>query len=137
MRGEIERRQSRASVDRENFIGPLAGIERDQQRDETLDDVGVGIAGEFQPAVDAARIEPDLAGAASHLVRVVPLLLRIRRKGAPEIDEVFVTLVPVVQKRKIRNDVVKPRHGVEIGEAAGAGKAAWFRLARHQQGNAS
>src|SRR3990167_3081056 len=94
--------------------------------------MGVGIAEEFEPRLDPARVEPNLARTTLHLVRCVALLLRIRRKRAAEIDQIFVAFVPVIEKREIRNDVVKLRHDVEIGEWAGAGKAAWNKVAWRQ-----
>jgi len=55
--------------------------------------------------------EPDLAGAALHLVGGGMLGVRHRIKRAAELDDIPVAVVPVVQQRKIIPDFVD-RHRV-------------------------
>ena len=46
-------------------------------------------------------LEPDLAGAALHLVASLRAALRNRRKRAAELDDVAVAVVPLVEQREI------------------------------------
>src|SRR5260370_3591997 len=55
-------------------------------------------------------VEPDLAGAALHLVDVVPRLLRKRIQVPPELDDIAVAIVPIIEKREIVDDFLD-RHG--------------------------
>jgi len=122
MRRQIERGERLFGVSAEDFGGRFSRIERYQQGDEPLDDMGVGIPAQRQDAVLARDVEPDLAGAALHLVGVVALFLRIRIERTAEVDQIFVSIVPVVEKGEIGENVVKARHAGEIGEGARARK---------------
>ena len=62
-------------------------IQREKNRDQTFDKMSIAVADEGQHRVGAmrfhTRVEPDLAGAAFHLVRGRPRALRKRRQLAP------------------------------------------------------
>lgn len=119
---EVERGERRRRIDRQDFARGFVRIKRQENGDEAPDDMGVGIAAEqkdaFAAARDDVRGEPHLAGAAFHLVRFVAALFRIRFERSPEIDDVLVAVVPVLEERKIGDDVFKGRHGPEISRRA-------------------
>ena len=58
------------------------------------------------PSPFAARRagEPDLAGAAAHLVGVRAQRLGQRRQLAPQLDQIAIAVLPVVEQRKVRAD---------------------------------
>src|SRR5262249_60274593 len=64
--------------------------------------------------------EPHLAGAALHLVGVGPGAVRPRPERTAELDDVPVTVVPLLQQRKVLDDFVE-RGGVrcECGHCSG------------------
>src|SRR3981081_1541778 len=75
--------------------------------------------------------EPDLAGAALHLVGGGMLGFRHRGQRAAEFDDVPVAVVPIVQQRKIIPDFVdRPRVPVlnpkAIYRVTGDRKRYWF-----------
>ncbi len=95
---------------------------------QTAHDVGVAIAPECQYRVRPHATfadDPDLAGAALHLVRRRVFGLAQRGKTAAQLDQVTVAIVPIVEKLEIFDDcfdvrishaafLVKP----DIGRAA-------------------
>src|SRR3546814_12368371 len=65
----------------------------EQDRDQALDDVRVGIAAQMQGFRRAgAHVvrKPDLRHAAAHLVRLVVFFLGQRRELAPQLDQVAI-----------------------------------------------
>ena len=109
---------------------PLAGIEREQDRDQPAHDMGVAVAGEGQHrARRAVRLDrgrkPHLAGAALHLVGVAARGLRQRRQRAAKLDQIAIAVVPLVQQGEILDDLVDRRSvpcPSYIGRAARAGR---------------
>src|SRR4051794_39900236 len=95
---EAERREQRLGVDVEDLPRRAARIERDHDGDEAADDERVAVAAKFdaRPAVIRAHrlLEPDLAGAALHLVDVVMRLRRKRRQRAAELDQIAIAILP-------------------------------------------
>jgi hypothetical protein len=57
-----------------------------------------------------ARRQPDLAGAALHLVGVRPLRIREWIEGATEFDDVAVAVFPIVKEGEAVHDVVNAGH---------------------------
>ncbi len=110
-----------ASVER-MFFRVLAGVQREQHRDQPAHDMGVAVAVESQHRTVAAirldgRREPHLAGAAPHLVGVVAGGFRQRRQRAAKLDQIAVAVVPLLQQLEILNDLVDRRlfHALYIG----------------------
>src|ERR1700758_5187068 len=80
--------------------------------------MGIAIAGKSQYwAARAVRahggIQPDLARAALNLVGIAMRRLRQRRQVAPQLNQVAITIVPVVQDRKIARDLANVSHYVQ------------------------
>src|SRR6516165_10511823 len=80
--------------------------------------MGIAVAGKSQHrAAGAIRahsgIEPDLAGAALNLVGIAMRRLRQWRQFAPQLDQIAIAIVPVVQDRKIADDLVDVSHCVQ------------------------
>src|SRR5690606_11082752 len=94
-----------------------AGIEREEDGDEALDDHGIGFAAidKGRASVRSLRLlghEPDLRNAAMDLVSR-SLVGRIEpRQPLPELDDIAVTLLPIIEKGKVFGDV---------GEGGGCG----------------
>src|SRR4051812_1035418 len=103
-------------IRRQDLLRRVAGIKRQQDRDQTAHDVGVAVAEIVQPRFAVAAAvdllgEPDLAGAAIDLVGRGMFRLRHRRQRAAEFDDVAVAVVPLVQQRKIIPDLVDVHRG--------------------------
>ena len=80
--------------------------------------MGITIAGKSQHwaarAVRANRgVEPDLARAALNLVGIAMRRRRQRRQFAPQLNQIAIAIVPVVQDRKIADDLVNVSHCVQ------------------------
>src|SRR6516165_1385542 len=80
--------------------------------------MGIAVAGKSQHrAAGAIRahsgIEPDLAGAALNLVGIAMRRLRERRQFAPQLNQIAIAIVPVVQDRKIAEDLLNVSHCVQ------------------------
>ncbi len=121
---------STASVARIS-LGVPARIGRQQDGDQALHDMGVAVADERQDRpVRAVRLhrgrEPDLAGAALHLVPLVAVALVERRELAAELDHVAVAVVPFVEQREVVDD------GVDIGSGGRRLCVASCRLYRRE-----
>ena len=109
--------EHRKGVGGQDLARALAGIEREEDRDQPAHDVGVAVALEGQRrAVGAVRLhvghQPDLAGAAAHLVGLGVRRLGERRQVASELDHIAVAIVPLVEQLEILNDVVDIGHGL-------------------------
>src|SRR5262247_322789 len=97
--------------------------------------MGIAVAAEREdraaPAVRThGRGEPDLAGAALHLVPLGAVALGQRREAATELDDVTIAVVPFVEQRKIVDNLVEGRrvgrgrgHGFGHSQYIGAGIA--------------
>src|SRR5215510_7321191 len=87
--------------------------------------MGIAVAGEGEqgPAL-AVRMhggrEPNLAGAALHLVRVGTVALGQRAQTAAELDDIAVAVVPLLEQRKVVDDLVERRQGVGWGRGHGS-----------------
>src|SRR6266700_3506337 len=104
--------ENRDSIHRMNIAGPPAGENREQNGDESAHDVGIAVAreGEHGSARTIrmhAGCEPNLAGAALDLVRFGTLPLRERAQAAAEFDDIAVTVVPLLEQRKVVEDLVE------------------------------
>jgi len=80
--------------------------------------MSVAVAGKTQHwAARAIRahggVEPDLARAALDLVGIAMRRLRQRRQFAPQLNQIAITIIPVVQDRKIAYDLVNVSHCVQ------------------------
>src|SRR5262249_17354479 len=96
----------------------LARIDSEQDRNQSAHDMGIAVAGKSQHrAADTIRahsgIEPDLAGAALNLVGIAMRRLRQWRQFAPQLDQIAIAIVPVVQDRKIADDLLTVSHCVQ------------------------
>ncbi len=110
--------EHRDRVRRQDLLRRVAGIERQQDRDQAAHDVGVAVAEIVQPRFAAAALdlpgEPDLAGAAIDLVGGGMLGFRHRGQRAAEFDDIPVAVVPLVQQRKIVPDLVDRHRGPHL-----------------------
>ena len=70
----------------------------------------VAFAFELHDPVFRCDVQPDLAGATAHLVGFVAKLFRIGREAASEINDVFIALVPIVEKLKVSANVFEVCH---------------------------
>jgi hypothetical protein len=74
--------------------------------------MGIAVAGEGEHGSARtirmhAGCEPNLAGAALDLVRFGTLPLRERAQAAAEFDDIAVTVVPLLEQRKVVEDLVE------------------------------
>ena len=108
-----------ASADK-NVARRLAGIEREQDGDQAAHDMGVAVAGEAQHRAGRAvgqhrGREPNLAGAALHLVRFAAVPLGERGERPAKLDHIAIAVVPLVEQGEIVDDFVDRRHGLGRG----------------------
>src|SRR3984893_6648726 len=108
--------EHRKGVGCKNFLRRVAGIQRQQDRDQSAHDMRVAVAEIVQQRfVGSAAVdllcEPNLAGAALHLVYGGMLGFRHGIQRAAEFDDIPIAVVPIVQERKIIPDFVD-RHRV-------------------------
>src|SRR5829696_45342 len=81
--------------------------------------MGIAVAAEAQHgfavrSLDEA-LEPHLARATHDLVPIVMRFVGQRRHHAPELDQIAVALLPVLEELEIREDLVKRcRHGCRV-----------------------
>jgi hypothetical protein len=98
-----------------NFGGGLAGIGGKHDRDQPADDMGVGIAFESHQRIVGIAIrmgnEPDLAGAAHHLVFGDLLVVRQIRQRLAEFDHIAIAVFPIIQEGEVVDDLVEGCHG--------------------------
>src|SRR5947207_8800453 len=76
---------------------------------------GITIAGKSQHwAARAVRphsgVEPDLARAALNLVGIAMRRLRQRRQFAPQLNQIAIAIIPVVQDCEIAGDLLNVSH---------------------------
>src|SRR5690606_19482637 len=100
------------SIDGDNLGRPATGIERQDDGDQPAHDVGIGVADEGD--VRIARfirraVKPDLADAAGNAMDVVAECFGIGRKVAAKLDDIAVTLFPIVEEGKVVADGVYGR----------------------------
>ena len=81
--------------------------------------------GPAPPSGDNMAHQPDLAGAAAHLVGLIVGGLRQRRQRAPELDDIAVAVVPLVEQFEILDDLVDCGHGANSSDMR-------FRRASHR-----
>src|SRR5436190_23903423 len=96
----------------------LARIESEQDCNQSAHNMGITIAGKSQHwAARAVRahsgVEPDLARAALNFVGMAMRRLRQRRQFAPQLNQIAIAIIPVVQDREIANDLVNVSHYVQ------------------------
>ena len=103
----------------QDLLRALAGIKRKQNGDQAAHDMGVAVAVEGERRAGGAvrldmREQPDLAGAASHLVGLGVRAFGQRRQRAAELDDIAIAVVPLIEQREILNDVVDGGHAANI-----------------------
>ena len=106
--------ENAALVGARDFRGALAGKDRQNDCDETAHNMRVEVAPELQHRVGPVfvfRDNPDLAGAALHLVLRRVLGFGQRLKTAAKLDQIAVAVVPVVEKLEILDNGVDIRIG--------------------------
>src|SRR5215831_19253665 len=96
----------------------LARIDSEQDRNQSAHDMSIAVAGKSQHRAAGAvtahsSIEPDLAGAALNLVGVAMCRLRQWRQFAPQLNQIAIAIVPVIQDPKIADDLVNVSHCVQ------------------------
>src|SRR5262245_38529470 len=108
---EMQAAKHSVGVEIENGVGGLARIQGEQNGDQPSHDMGVAVADEAQARHAVVRAdnggEPHLAHAALHFVARVPFSLRQRRQFPTELDDVAITILPVLEKIEIANDLVE------------------------------
>src|SRR6266699_3322901 len=103
--------EQRDRVGREDFSRALAGVDREQDRNQSAHDMGIAVAHERQhrtiPSVRAnRRRQPNLACAALHLAGLIAVPLVERREAPPQLDDIKIAVIPIVEQRKIVDDFV-------------------------------
>src|SRR6516164_3672431 len=96
----------------------LARIDSEQNCNQSAHDMGIAVAGKSQHrAAGAIRahggVEPDLACAALNLIGIAMRRVGQRRQFAPQLNQIAIAIVPVVQDRKIADDLVNVSHCVQ------------------------
>jgi hypothetical protein len=109
--------EHRDRIGGKDLLRRVAGIQRQKDRDQTAHNMRIAVAEIIQHRLIGVMPvdllgEPDLAGAALHLVGWGMLGFRHRIQRAAEFDDVPVAVVPVLQQRKIIPDFVDRRHHV-------------------------
>lgn len=115
---EAERAENGLGIGRKDLRSRPAGIERQQDRDQTSNDMGVGIPKECQfgvVTIASPRMQPHLADTTRNLVCIVAGILGIGSKIAAEFYHVAVSLLPVVQEREVVSDCIDRGHRPHIG----------------------
>src|SRR6516164_10638192 len=111
---EVQQAEYVWSIDADDLLSCLARIEREENDNQPAHDVGVAIADEAQARAGAVRLDlcrqPNLTHAALHLVGGRALCLGQGLKLAPELDDVAVTVLPIVEEGEIGEDLVEARH---------------------------
>src|SRR5262249_24025215 len=119
----------------QNVARRLARIKCEQDGDETPHDMGVAVAGEGQHrpggTVGADRgDEPNLTGATLNFVGFRSCGITNGSQSPPELDDIAVAVVPVVEQGEIISNLVDGRHqlsgrvlGVQYPGGATAGSA--------------
>src|SRR5262249_29683682 len=111
---EVQQAECVRSIDADDLLSCLARIEREENGNQPAHDVGVAIADEAQARAGAVRLDlcrqPNLTHAALHLVGGRALCLGQGLKLAPELDDVAVTVLPIVEEGEIGEDLVEARH---------------------------
>src|SRR5215468_7790461 len=87
--------------------------------------MGIAVAGEGEYGTALAirmhgGCEPDLARAAPHLVCAGALALGEGAQGAAKLDDIAVAVVPLLEQRKVVDDLVERRKGVRWGRGHGS-----------------
>src|SRR5580704_8381126 len=111
MLGELQLSEHVLGIGREDFLSRLAVEKREDQRHQALDDMGVAVTLEEKPrlavaADDPTGLEPDLARATAHLVRLALRALRQGLEAAAKVDEIAIAIVPIVEELEIGKNVV-------------------------------
>lgn len=100
------------------FAGAPSGKEGKQNCHQTANDVGVRGALEKNEGIGTfsdARLQPDLAHAALHLVGVGLRSSGQRVERLAELDDIAVAVFPIVDESEIFADGIKSGHGIDIG----------------------
>src|SRR6516165_5146128 len=102
----------------QDLPGAFARIDGEQDCNQSAHDMGIAIADKSQHwAARAVRahsgVEPDLARATLNLVGIAMRRLRQRRQFAPQLNQIAIAIVPVVQDRKIAEDLLNVSHCVQ------------------------
>src|SRR5260370_35443525 len=84
---------------------------REQNRDEPAHDMSIAVAGEIQDGSPRTirthrGCKPNLAGATLDLVRVRAVALGQRAQASAKLDDIAVAVVPLLEQRKILDDLV-------------------------------
>src|SRR4029079_6914489 len=117
---EMQQPEYMRRVDADDVLSRLAGVEREENRDQATHDMGVAVPDEAQSRAAAIRIdfgrEPDLAHAALHLVRCPALALAQGLTPAPALDDAAIAVLPVVEELEVGADLVESRDLARIGK---------------------
>ena len=107
--------ENRVGIDGQRLVERPAVVDGGEDGDEAAYDVrvAVGEEGEDRSPVAALNVggEPDLAGAAAHLVGVSPQRFGQRRQGAAELDQIAVAILPIVEQGEVGRYIGCCRHG--------------------------
>ena len=111
MLGEAEFGEDRHGIGCDDVLRSVAGIERKRQRHQSAHDMGVAVAAKRQDEtilrfLRDPRFEPNLAGAAAHLIGVIIGVLVQGLERAAKFDEIAVAILPFVQEFEIADDLL-------------------------------
>src|SRR5581483_5490075 len=124
-------RKKRRRVGAQNLVARLALIHGEEDGNEPAHDMGIAVAEELQDRSCARPLphgagEPDLAGAAAHLVGIRPQRFGERRQRSPQLDDVAVAVLPIIEQGEVGANGVEGHAG-----PTGTGGARWERAASH------
>src|SRR5262245_8604579 len=116
-----------ARVGGQYLPGRAVLVHGEQDGDQPAYDVGIAVANETQARIVSRRTvaaggEPNLAGAAAYLVGVGSERLRKGRQAAPQLDDVAVAVLPVVEKCEIGADISKRHWSGPASHGLGGGR---------------
>jgi hypothetical protein len=94
------------SVGRQDFLRRTVGIERDGDRHQTANQMGIAVAAIMQKdasvgGVARFALKPDLTDAAAHLIDVVMGGLVERLERASQFDDIAIAILPLVEEGEI------------------------------------
>ena len=107
--GEIELLKNAANISRENFPSGLARIQRQQNSDQTLDNLGIAICAKFDHrgiAISNIGYEPHLAHTPLYEIGINFVFLIKRRQFATEFNNISVAIFPICENIKILHNAI-------------------------------
>src|SRR5690606_21693582 len=115
-------------VERKDFLRRTPVVGRQNYFQQPLDDEGITVSVEIQPATLVAAGQPYLALATTHHVLLDPGLLVERRQLAPQVDDALVTILPAVEEGQAVENVVAAHVSTKLAHEKSLEEQAGFQL---------